>query len=481
MKLRKVTTTAAAVAGMTLSVGAAQAFANTLYVHQATDTSCAASSPYTSIQSAVNAAHSGDTIQVCPGTYTEQVTVPAGENNLKLNSIKPLAAVIQAPPTITTSTSGAIVDIDGAQNTRLTGFTITGPFAPSGCAGNEYGVYVEGGGSADIEQNHITQIGAGPTVGSSPLSGCQYGVAIEVGSADPSTETTGSATIESNVIDQYQKNGITVDGSGSSGSIVGNVVKGFGPSPIIAQNGIQISDNANANVVANSVSANVYSGGNTGATGMLLYGEQPGQVTISSNWVSSNDYGIYAYEAARGTSISGNFVSGSNYDGIAVDSSTNSHVSGNDSSNNSGPNGEGFALYSSDGSGSETGVVLDGNTAVSNTTNGFYADSGTSGNTISNGQASSNGQYDCEDDSTGSGTAGTANYWFSDSGVTSSPTGLCQSRQHGHGGGPFPARTTIGGSRRRGTHAGGRRHLIAHAGPGGSPGPAVHGCRTGPG
>ena len=41
---------------------------------------------YPTIQSAVTAASPGAHITVCPGTYPEQVTIPAGKNNLTLMS-----------------------------------------------------------------------------------------------------------------------------------------------------------------------------------------------------------------------------------------------------------------------------------------------------------------------------------------------------------------------------------------------------------
>lgn len=40
--------------------------------------------PYHTIQSAVNAAHKGDTVLVAPGTYVEQVVVPSGLSNLTI-------------------------------------------------------------------------------------------------------------------------------------------------------------------------------------------------------------------------------------------------------------------------------------------------------------------------------------------------------------------------------------------------------------
>src|SRR5207245_3789258 len=53
---------------------------------------------YTSIQMAVNAAQPGDHIDVCPGTYNEQVIISgSGKNNIQLRSTKQWAAVIKAP------------------------------------------------------------------------------------------------------------------------------------------------------------------------------------------------------------------------------------------------------------------------------------------------------------------------------------------------------------------------------------------------
>src|SRR6201984_3555495 len=55
---------------------------------------------YASIQAAVLAANPGTEIVVCAGTYTEQVRIPVGKDNLTLRSEKPLAAIIKAPPTM---------------------------------------------------------------------------------------------------------------------------------------------------------------------------------------------------------------------------------------------------------------------------------------------------------------------------------------------------------------------------------------------
>src|SRR5438046_9682282 len=52
---------------------------------------------YATVQAAVNAAGPGDRINVCPGTYNEQVIISgSGKNNIKLRSTKQWAAGIKA-------------------------------------------------------------------------------------------------------------------------------------------------------------------------------------------------------------------------------------------------------------------------------------------------------------------------------------------------------------------------------------------------
>jgi parallel beta-helix repeat protein len=360
---------------------------------------------FTSIQAAVTAANPGAKITVCPGTYTEQVKIPAGKDNLTLQSQKPLQAVIQAPATM--SSPKAIVEITGSQNVDVAKFTIAGP-GGTGCDSLEYGVRVDGGGSATIEQNHITHIR------DNPFSGCQNGVAVQVGRGADST--TGSATIRDNTIDDFQKNGITVSNTGSSATVQHNTVTGAGPTAAIAQNGIQISGGAAADVRDNTVSGEVYTGPTYSSTGILLFGAN-GTVNIENNKVSGADTGIYDYASGSQTTIKNNQVSASTYDGITVDSDTGATVQ----NNNSHDNGEyGYGLYNA------VGNTLDDNKATSNAQDGFFVDSGSTGNTIRNGQAKSNAPNDCEDKSSGSGTAGTGNTWMNVHGTTSSPAGICK-------------------------------------------------------
>lgn len=227
-----------------------QAAAATLVVDDdglATAADCNATTvtPYTTIQSAVAVALPSDSILVCPGTYTEQVTVST--NNLILQSTSLLGATIKAPAAIVAP--GAIVRVNGATGVTIDGFIISGP-GGTPCSSLQYGVRVDGGGVATIKNNKIQSIR------DNPFSGCQNGVGILVGRNFEGT--TGTATIMNNVIEDHQKGGIVVDNAGSSATITGNTITGRGPTNVIAQNGIQISRGAAGSLSNNTVTNHFY-------------------------------------------------------------------------------------------------------------------------------------------------------------------------------------------------------------------------------
>jgi hypothetical protein len=68
-----------------------------------------------------------------------------------------------------------------------------------------------------------------------------------------------TVTIADNVVDDYQKTGILVNGSVNA-TLTRNQVSGLGPVPYIAQNGVQISRGATATVDGNRMADNWYTG-----------------------------------------------------------------------------------------------------------------------------------------------------------------------------------------------------------------------------
>lgn len=381
---------------------------------------------YPTIQAAVDAAAPGDRINVCAGTYVEQVIIP--KDNIQLRSVGAWKAVIQAPPVMLPPK--AIVLVSGAHDVTILAFTITGP-GGGPCDFLEYGVRVDNGGSANILGNHITQIR------DEPFSGCQNGVAVQVGRQREGT--TGSARIIGNVIDNYQKNGPTVDNVGSYAEIAHNRILGGGPTDVTAQNGVQVSRGATANVHHNFVSGNIYTPQAVEATGILLY--QSGVVATEHNSVSANDGDIYMYQAAAGSTTPYNLVRASTFDGITLDFAPGNQVANNKTTQNGGP---GIGLYDDsrnnilqnnvvDGN-SDSGILLDvasNNTVAQNevmnngtagpdVTDGIRVNSASTGNTIQHNQLRNNVTHDCHDN-----TLVPLNSWVDNHGGTSFPAGLC--------------------------------------------------------
>jgi hypothetical protein len=125
------------------------------------------------------------------------------------------------------------------------------------------GIMLEGA-SGMISGNNVHGVRQG-------LSGCQEGNAIEVRNEPFSTGGADlSITIKNNVVSDYQKNGITANGSVAA-NITGNTVTGDGPISYIAQNGIQVAFGGTAVVKNNVVTGNWYSPTDTEACGILAY------------------------------------------------------------------------------------------------------------------------------------------------------------------------------------------------------------------
>jgi hypothetical protein len=321
---------------------------------------------FTSIQAAVTAAPPGAKIKVCPGTYVEQVTIPMGKDGLTLFSEGYLQAIIKAPAAMLPPK--AIVRIQGAHDVTLRHFTITGP-GGGPCDSIEYGVRIDSGGSGVITDNHITQIR------DTPFSGCQNGVGVLVGRNAQST--SGSGSVVHNLIDNYQKGGIVVDGllSGPSShaDVAYNEVVGIGPTPVIAQNGIQVSRGAIADVHHNDVHDNIYSPGTVTGEGILTFDVHSSQVRVHHNDVYRNS------------------------DGIGLYTTTNIEVGWNRSHDN--------APY-----------------------DGLFADTDTANNVIEHNLLKNNTGFDCDDVSAGTYNppALVANPWIQDLGYTENRAGLCK-------------------------------------------------------
>jgi hypothetical protein len=309
-----------------LVVSGSSAFASshskTLYVGQTAGTNSSCASPgYTSVQQAVDAAHNDDTVYLCGTTpFSEQVIITkeitlTGDPGATIQAPSPFPAtsLSRLPSQFTTDSlfvPQAIVIVWGnGSNARITNLTINGPLPGNGgCASQEFGVLVIANGKATLKNDKVTNIHDS----NSSLYGCQFGNGIQVGreywpKADFSTflveNFKGTATIQNTTVSGYQKTGIIVDGPKSSADIDKNLVQGAGRDAffgvIIAQNGIQVSRGAYADVSDNYVADNSYTGTASGASsaGILLFGGCGDPLVIgvefSHNTLINNDVGIY--------------------------------------------------------------------------------------------------------------------------------------------------------------------------------------------
>ncbi len=297
----------------------ATASATTLWVSnnppKAPYNSCA-NPGYDHIQQAI--AGPGTAIHVCAGTYSEQLSIErpvaiTGYEGVKLQL--PSVTAPSSTPCDTASdeatapsTDQDAISICDAGKVSIKNMTIDAiwPGDPVGasaeCGYNLYGILVAGG--SNLELSGSTVDGAAPK----ELNGCQYGVGVEVGMDYTHSPQPGTAKLSSDTITGYDKNGITIAGTGSEATIKTVTVTGAGPTKETAQNGIGVQRGAKATITGATVSGNECENASCGSEELTQYAAD----------------GVYFYEAAEGSSISkstldGNDVGVEAFDGATVD------------------------------------------------------------------------------------------------------------------------------------------------------------------
>jgi hypothetical protein len=316
-------------------VGAASASAATLYVSNtapvADGRSCA-QPDFSSIQAAIESGPNAK-ISVCPGTYTEQLTI-TGAAKLSAASGAGTATVAMpaAPKASTTSCDSAesepqldeiSVCAPGAV-VSITGLNVEA-VVPLGCGDGLNGIFV---GEGTLRATNVVVDGASTSIDAD--KGCQHGVAINVGSIEP-TEV-GHAVLKDITVFGYEKNGPTVSGVGSTMSVSASKVTGEGPSPYIAQNGIQVAFGASGTIKSTTVSGNecslpsICSSSNLEdqGTGVLFYEAAAGS-SVASSTLEENDIGAYfdstsaAIPASPEVTFTKDVLTGNRYEGFVLE------------------------------------------------------------------------------------------------------------------------------------------------------------------
>jgi len=390
----------ATIAGTAITAAPAGAVVVTLYVAPTGSGGASCATPdYNTISAAVTGAISGDSIDVCTGTYNESVDV----NNKQLT----INAVCTATIDASGHAEGVVIQAGGAAGSVLGGFTIEN-------AQGE-GVLVEGTTNVTVMNNVVS----GNDVACLPQTGqndCGEGIHLE----SVTNSTVSRNTSENNT------GGILLDDGVPPGSIgvqaFGGPTAYYGPtsgnliqSNIVVNNvwdcGITMpSHNSNAapggspnpsagGVFNNTVTGNVsqnngIQGG--GGSGILMAAPFPGTAaydnTIEGNTVSGNGQaGITVHSHAPAQDVNGNQILNNTVGQNAVgETSPGSGVftSGSTSAGDvdaGDPATTGILVYSAVGH--VTGTAIQGN-SISNNYYGIWTQnvdtSGTSSNTFTN-------------------------------------------------------------------------------------------------
>lgn len=276
------------------------------------------SATFTSIQAAVLAASSGDKINVCPGTYHEQVKITKrltvqgiAVANQNLAVIMPTGTLANSSSLTTSAPIAAIVLVDGTGKVNLNNLTIDGSTnGLGGCGINLVGIYYRNS-SGDIDNVAVRNIKLAPAD-----FGCQSGLGIFVQSGNGKKSRVD---ISDSSIHDYQKGGITANEAGTEVSISGNAVTGIGPTPQIAQNGIQVAFGAKGTVSDNSVINHVYSlcasSANCSFTSSNILIFNANSVKVSGNNLGNSQVNVY-YQGNRGDVSNNTIFQSPIFDGI---------------------------------------------------------------------------------------------------------------------------------------------------------------------
>jgi nitrous oxidase accessory protein NosD len=423
---------AAAVASALLLAPAAHAASPTYTVDD--DHAQCPQAQYTTITAAVTAAPAGATVKVCPGTYTESVPVakPVDLEGVRKGAPDPAQpADPSREATVVNAGQGAFqvtadhVTIDGF---RIQGAGITDAVYPGA------GIELKQGADRTISDNLVVANGIGVH-----LNGSENGLDITrnvfYGNSrgpNPNFIPTGAMFNDAGALDdtdidfnQFSNNDqfdINIGGGSNHGLDIDHNASHRDDTFLVIGNtaGADVDHNAGDQMSGNLV---YEFGGNRGLA--IDHNDASGVPGVSGTGILQVDATFGATENDTGTQISHNDIT-KFFNGVRLASAQDANVFENDLNGN---DANGLRLG---GGAGVTGAQIVNNDTQGNGENGILADSNSSGNRIERNQSSGNTAFDCRDDSTGSGTAGTANFWIQDMGDTQNRPGICKSNRGKH-------------------------------------------------
>jgi parallel beta-helix repeat protein len=309
--------------------------ANTLIVGQA-GTPCP-SAAYNTITAAINAALPGDTIQICPALYNEQllITKPLTLEGISQQGVgrvlvQPAAftdTVLPAPVgdlglmaaiSVVNASGVSIVNlaIDASKNTV------------AGCTPGLAGIHFYNA-SGSVEGDAIFGTGLSSQVSCTTLfPGNGAGV-----QSDQSDTNSHQIIVLNTSIHDFGRNGVLVNGAGETAYISSNSIQGIGPSTGVNQFGIFLANGATGEVTANTITQ-----GNCGSIASTACVNQRSEgvvlratgndVLIQGNVISNVQYGIFV-NGATTPIVTGNIIDNVDFNGVQIQASVTGAYSAN--------------------------------------------------------------------------------------------------------------------------------------------------------
>jgi parallel beta-helix repeat protein len=313
--------------------------------------------PFTAIQAAIDAAGPGTTIDVCPGTYVELLSIGPGRDRLTLQAQLPLAVVVEPPATQAQRDGTALLTVGDARDITIAGLRLTGP------------------------------VHTGVLVQSDPP-------------APPTAVPRTAVTLRANRIEGYLTSGVRVTGTGAVTTLEANQIVGQDPTAASGRVGVEVRAGAGATIRDNDIGDNGRAGpGQAPSVGIRLTGVRG--VAVERNRVSANGYGITLTET-RGSTLQGNWVGDNAVAGIVSFAGSDFNTVQDNVLRNADP------IRALDPRADRPAPSFPAVTT---------APSGPPPDDLA--------PIDCLDFTVGGGTAGTANLWWHNDGLTALPTGLC--------------------------------------------------------
>jgi parallel beta-helix repeat protein len=327
---------------------------------------------YHTIQAAVNAAPSGATIKVAPGTYTEDVTI---SKSLTLLGGQAIMRGEKGPSIVEYESTGFTVS--SANKVTINGFTIEeDPTSMS----TPVALDATNSANSTFENNVIVrsdiEFGAGVThtavENNSDPSGSSFFILVNGGTAGADADDT----FVNNTLDD---GGMNLDVSATGALVQGNIVTegeivNDANNVTVSHN---LSDDADEGFI-DSGNNNTYSDNTADNNGIGFGLTGGGTLTVTGN-VASNNHGEGFFVAGSSTlTMKGNTADGNSGDGFDIPGVTAATLTSNTANNNAG----GFNV-------SANSPTLTGNTASGNADDDFQVGGGSpklANDTASGGQ-----------------------------------------------------------------------------------------------